>query len=84
MFCTTFVWTILAFVITAKVSGSYPQRDIDFYILYIAPFLFSIISSIDYWQRYKKYTTKIIYEGSTDKDMIFKLQKIMKKNALVY
>lgn len=76
MFCVTFVWITLAFVITAKVSGSYALTNIDFYIL---PFIFSISSCIGYWQRYKKYTTKIIYEGSTDKDMIFKLKKIMKK-----
>ncbi|HEY8893159.1 MAG TPA: hypothetical protein VIM70_23305 [Clostridium sp.] len=39
----------------------------------------SIGSSIGYLKRYKKYTTKIIYEEVVDKDIIIELQKIMKK-----
>ena len=77
MFCVTFVWTTLACVIITKVF--YPLRDTNFYILFYIPFFTSIGFSLGYWQRYKKYTTKIIYDGPTDKDMIFKLQKIMKK-----
>jgi len=77
MFCATFVLFIIIDVIVSKIL--YSQKNINLSELFIFACALSIGSSIGYLKRYKKYTTKIIYEEVIDKDIIIELQKIMKK-----
>lgn len=77
MFCVTFLFFIIIGVILPKIL--YPYKHIKLSDLFIFTCAISIGSSIGYLKRYKKYTTKIMYEEVIDKDIIIKLQQIMKK-----
>ena len=77
MFCVTFLFSIIIGVILPKIL--YSHNHINLSDLFIFAFAISIGSSIGYLKRYKKYTTKIMYEKVIDKDIIIELQKIMKK-----
>gem|GEM_PF-3407980 len=77
MFCATFVLSTIIGVIVSKIL--YMQKHINLSELFIFVCALSIGSSIGYLKRYKKYTTKIMYEEVIDKDILIELQKIMKK-----
>lgn len=77
MFCVTFLFSIIIGVILPKIL--YSHNHINLSDLFIFAFAISIGSSIGYLKRYKKHTTKIMYEEVIDKDIIIELQKIMKK-----
>ncbi len=77
MFCITFIVVTLIYIIIDKFL--YPNDKSTLSEKALSLFFISLISSIDYFKRYKKYSEKIMFEELSNTGIIVKLHEIMKR-----
>lgn len=76
MFFTTFIFMVLIYIIISKLFYSNKEITINSLLLFASSI--SLGSSIGYFQRYKKYSTKIIFKEVSNNDIIIELKEVMK------
>ncbi|MFL0197237.1 hypothetical protein ACJDU8_16975 [Clostridium sp. WILCCON 0269] len=76
MFCTTFIFVVLIYIITTKFL--YGKEKITLDRVSLCAFSISLGSSVGYFKRYKKYSTKIMFKEISNENIVVELQEIMK------